>query len=659
MRLSLAYISIALGCTFVGYGQSEDTLKTVEVFAKADSIHTFSVINAAVPLYKFNEERLQNLGVHDIGQALKQVPGANIKDYGGIGGISTISFRSLGANHTSVELDDFILPSLQSGTVNLNQFTIFGVEALELSTGQVQHLTASAAAYQKSNLISVFSKIGSAPKFKTEVQAMGSYQSVQLGQAGLLIKQKIGKYFTFGIQSMIRDGNGAYAYSKTNGDSTYTANRSPSNLKNTQLRTVLQFQEKNHYFSIASSISKQTQKLPGAVILYNPYNHQYLGQDQQNISFKYQFKNKQHYLGINAFHRKENTVYTDSAYLNSVGYLSNSYLINEQGVGFMYRYFLGSPTQAVFIGSDLISGSLTGNQYFQNPSRQSIISVVGITKWLYRFKFQGNITHQHIEDKGLEQGSSYQKYSPLIAIAYLPFDHSKIRFRTHYKNTYRLPSFNDLYYNLIGNKNLKPENVSSLNVGITYSKKLKFFKLETSVDLYQNQVENKIVAIPTQNLFNWSIQNIGNVSARGIDFSIQALKTFKKIKIIANVGQNFNQSIDQTIGNNFSFGHQIPYTPIYNGMYNLSISKEKQTLNVNVIHSGARYALNQNIPSNYLKGFTDIAIGYSYKYSIKKQADLTFFLNLNNILNNNYEVIKSFPMPGRHLVFKMIFNFKK
>ena len=63
---------------------------------------------------------------------------------------------------------------------------------------------------------------------------------------------------------------------------------------------------------------------------------------------------------------------------------------------------------------------------------------------------------------------------------------------------------------------------------------MKFFKLETSVDLYQNQVENKIVAIPTQNLFNWSIQNIGNVSARGIDFSIQALKTFNPGLIIAD-----------------------------------------------------------------------------------------------------------------------------
>ncbi|MFD1552072.1 hypothetical protein DNU06_00760 [Putridiphycobacter roseus] len=659
MKLLLLNISIAIGCPFIGFGQFRDTLKTVEIFAKADSIHTFSVINSAVPLYQFNAEKLLNIGVRDVGEALKQVPGANIKDYGGIGGVSTISFRSLGANHTSVELDDFILPSLQSGAVNLNQFNIFGVDKLALSTGQVQHNTASAAAYQKANLISIFSTIGSKPKYQTEIQAMGGYQTIQLGQIGLLIKQRINKKFTIGIQAMGREGQGAYTFKYKNVDSTYVAKRSASNLKNYQVRGVLQYHHKKQHLLLSSSWNQQSQKLPGAVILYNPFNHQFLSQNQTNTQLKYHFDNSKHYFGAQSFYRNGTTLYTDSAYLNSLGYLQNTYNIKEKGAGVMYRYFLGSKTQSVFIGSDFVSGSLNGSQYSATPHRRELISVIGFTKWLYRFKIQSNLTHQYIKDESLTQVNNYDKLSPLIAIAYLPFHQEKIRFRAHYKNTYRLPSFNDLYYNLIGNKNLQPENVTAINTGITYSKKWPATALEISIDAYQNQITNKIVAIPTQNLFNWSIQNIGNVKATGMDISLQILKKFQNFTVITNIGQNLNKSVDQTPENIFSYGHQIPYTPTYNATYNLALVLKAHYFNINMMHTGSRYTLNQNITENYLPGFIDLSISYSYKYSLKKYSDLSFYIHLNNIIGKNYEVIKSFPMPGRHVIFKLIFNLKK
>ena len=84
-----------------------------------------------------------------------------------------------------------------------------------------------------------------------------------------------------------------------------------------------------------------------------------------------------------------------------------------------------------------------------------------------------------------------------------------------------MPSFNDLYYGRIGNPDLIPENTRQLNLGTGLSTKpLPGQELSLSLDVYANRVENKIVAYPTQNVFIWTMLNLGEVSIKGADFSL-------------------------------------------------------------------------------------------------------------------------------------------
>lgn len=89
--------------------------------------------------------------------------------------------------------------------------------------------------------------------------------------------------------------------------------------------------------------------------------------------------------------------------------------------------------------------------------------------------------------------------------------------RSFYKRTFALPTFNDLYYNLIGNTNLKPEQAHLFNAGVSYNFKHKNWYTEFSADGFYNLIEDKIIAIPTKDLFNWSMQNIGKVNVIGYD----------------------------------------------------------------------------------------------------------------------------------------------
>jgi len=116
------YLSL-FSCLFLFYANSQntDTLKVVEVLSKKDSILKITVLNSSVPHYILPKDKLNELSAKDIGDALKYIPGTYIKDYGGIGGIKTVSYRSLGAGHTNVEIDGVILPNTQTAAINLSQ----------------------------------------------------------------------------------------------------------------------------------------------------------------------------------------------------------------------------------------------------------------------------------------------------------------------------------------------------------------------------------------------------------------------------------------------------------------------------------------------------------------------------------------------------------
>jgi len=643
---------------FYANSQNPDTLKVVEVLSKKDSILKITVLNSSVPHYILTKDKLNELSAKDIGDALKYIPGTYIKDYGGIGGIKTVSYRSLGAGHTNVEIDGVILPNTQTAAINLSQFDVFSISKLEMSSGQVQNHYSTASSYVKSNLISIYSNLFDLPIKKINIKLMGNISSINAYQGALFFQQKLSKHLSFGLQSLYQFGNGTYNFNIQNIDSTYSAERQDSDLQNIKIKGAFTYHKNKLKFQLNSNYTDNKQKLPGAVVLYNPYNDQSLKTITLNSTFTGQYKTKTIAIGTNVFIQNNQTIYRDNHYLNAAGYLENQYVNKTIGGGFIFNKFLKFETQRLFIGSDFKQANLTGDQFGNSPIRKNINSVIGFSKWLWKIKLQANLNHQYIYDKTPNNYREISHFSPFISLAYIPFKKNKFRIRSHYKNNYRLPSFNDLYYNAIGNSNLKAENAKSFNIGLTYGISIKTRTFETTLDIYQNNIEDKIVAIPTKNLFNWSMQNIGNVLSRGADISFLYAYKKKHISFLFSTSQSYNYSIDVTEKTSLTYEHQIPYTPKYNASYTSTFGYKKNNLSLSLIHTGNRYVLNENIPFNTLEGFIDLGIGISRTFKLKNQS-IYSKLQIANILNTNYEVIKSFPMPGRHFNLKIVYIFNQ
>ena len=121
----------------VAYGQQIDTmayheLSGVEVVEKVRP----SVTREGTPLQIMDRAGIDRLGVQDLSEAVKRFSGVTVQDYGGIGGLKTVSVRSLGAKHTAVSYDGVTITDAQSGQVDISRFSLDNVEMVSLSIGQ-------------------------------------------------------------------------------------------------------------------------------------------------------------------------------------------------------------------------------------------------------------------------------------------------------------------------------------------------------------------------------------------------------------------------------------------------------------------------------------------------------------------------------------------
>jgi len=288
---------------------------------------------------------------------------------------------------------------------------------------------------------------------------------------------------------------------------------------------------------------------------------------------------------------------------------------------------------------------------FARPTRFSLLSVLAArfvsNEVLATASMLSTITNESVEVG--EAAANQRRLSPYLSVAYKPFAEHDLRLRFFYKNIFRLPGFNDLYYARTGNAGLLPEFTNQLNAGITYALSyadwLPLFSV--TADVYRNYVKDKIVALPTKNIFIWSMVNLGKVQVDGLDLTVETSFMAKdKIVVLLGGTYTYQQALDVTTAGSNTYGHQIPYTPRVSGSGKLGVETPWVDVSYSLLWSGDRYAGYQNYAENRLPGYVDHSVSVSRDFNISNYV-LSFNVEALNLSDENYAVVKWFPMPGR------------
>jgi len=645
-------------------------------------------LRSSSPLQLLSSKQLTQLNALQVSDAVKFFSGAVVKDYGGIGGLKTVSVRSLGASHTAVSYDGIIVNDNQTGQLDIGRFSLDNVEALTLHNGQSDQIFQPARQFGSAAVLNIRSR-------NPLESASTRHVSFRTGSFGLLnpsffYSKKLNSRLAASISAEWLRAHGRYPYKlyyHPSGTGDFTSEtRTNSDVENLRVEGALHARLSLHETAWLKAYYYQASRgLPGATILYATENFSTQRLNDRTFFVRGHYNrefNRLWSVQWNANYHRGNLVYTDTAYLNAEGRQYSNYTQQEayNSLSVLYRVV---PGLSVSFSSDAIAGSMSAGfendrltQEFAHPRRFTFLNVLAakyVNEWLLA---TGSLLSTSVIEQvrtGTAAGGRH-RLSPYASMTWKPFTDEDLRFRAFYKHIFRLPTFNDLYYSRIGNAGLRPETTRQWNLGLSWTgTPLGWLPLiSITADGYHNRVRDKIIAVPTKNIFVWSMVNLGEVAITGADISAESSFALGNGFALVVAGTySYQRALDITDAGSGTYRHQIAYTPRVSGSARAGLTTPWAELSYSAVWSGKRYATGENFAENRLPGYSDQGISvsreiggtagrrkkdsdvagpYPHTPEAGKEASPRFLIRaeLNNLFNEQYAVVRWYPMPGRN-----------
>ncbi len=618
-------------------------------------------VTSTIPVQTLSRQDISQLGIQNMADAVRRFAGANVKDYGGIGGLKTVSIRNMGAAHTAVSYDGVTVSNCQAGQIDIGRFSLDNVSMLSLAIGQNEDMLQSARLYASAGVLNIEIE---KPHFTNERNYAFQTQ-IKGGSFGYVSPsvrwwQKINKRTRLSVDGMFLRADGNYPFILVNGKYVTKEKRNNSDIYSLQGEANLyhsfkdesELDVKGYYF-----YSKRG--LPGAVTLYNPIADETLWDENAFIQARY----KKHFspqwsVQAQAKYNHGWNKYEDlgAEYTNGVYHAKHRQDEYYLSATVLYHPMTSLSVALAQDGSvNMLRSNLPDCPF---PTRYTSQTALNIRYQQGFITATGTLINTFITES-VEEGEKpkdFNRLAPSVSVSLQPWKDESLYLRLMYKSTFRTPTFNDLYYYRLGNRNLRPEKANEYNIGITWSRPLFSFLdyFSITADGYYNEVTDKIVAFPTT--YAWRMANYGKVHATGMDITLATATSISKdIKLIMSGSYTWQQAIDLTEPDSKSYKDQLPYTPEHSG--NVSAIIETPWLNVgySIVGVSKRYCLSQNIPENKIDGYMEHTASLSREFSFKHYK-LQLQAEVANLTNEQYDVIKYYPMPGRS--WRIIGTFK-
>lgn len=617
-----------------------------------------------IPSQTLGGEELKKLNSLSVADALRYFSGLQLKDYGGVGGIKTVNIRSMGTNHLGIFYDGIELGNAQNGQIDLGQFSLDNVEEISLYNGQRSAIFQPASDFGNAGSVYIRTK---APRFmlgrRYNFSLKAKYGSSDTFRFSSLWEQKLSDHISSSLSTGVLTSSGRYKfrYRRVTEDNTVaydtTAVRHNGDIWAFRVEGNVRGGIADGYWNVKAYTYHSERGIPGAIVNNvwrrgeRQWDHNTFGQAVFQKSFGDKFSTKAlakyAYYVTRYVNNDETQIHVDNTYRQQEMYFSTSNvyeILSKWSVSMSY---------------DFKWNKLNANMVdFAFPHRYSNFVSLATALTLSRIQAQASVVEQVVKDH-VKYGASSPSRStltPAFFVNVYPFNSKLLAVRAFAKKSFRMPTFNDLYYADMGNSKLNPESALQYDLGFVLNKDwtqgvVDHFRLQ--VDGYYNTVHDKIVAYPKGQQFRWTMLNLGKVHIKGVDAMAEVgLEPAKDLKVTARLQYTYQDARDVTNPNTSYYKDQIPYIPWNSGSAIMALSWREWDLSYSFIYSGERYSQQENILYNHLQPWYthDMSVVYhARKWSAR--------LDVNNIFSQDYDVILNYPMPKRNYMLTLEYNF--
>lgn len=219
-----------------------------------------------------------------------------------------------------------------------------------------------------------------------------------------------------------------------------------------------------------------------------------------------------------------------------------------------------------------------------------------------------------------------------------------LKLKAKIARNYRLPTFNDLYWEPGGNSGLLPESGWSEDLGWIFHGKSGRWDWEFTVTGFNRRIRNWILWARREGQSFFSPQNIAEVWSRGVEnrFNLHLKLPFAELAVSG--GYDFTRSTNEKAikSPKIEAGAQLFYVPRHQVFGEVSIRKNGFQAVVFHRFTGAVTGLNEAVPYFSISSFRAQYAHFRGRWSG------TLFLHIENLWNADYKVIERRPMPGRY-----------
>ena len=663
-RITVIVIVLLWAITAVG----QDTLKrqslpAVRITGKVAP----SESRSQTPVQVVTDEKIERLNATQLSDALRGISSLVIRDYGGVGGVKTVSARGLGSQFSTLTIDGVAVSDCQNGQVDLGRYMLDNVDYVSFANGNTDNIFQTARSFAAGNVIDVQSKEPKVQQWnKTDMKLRMEGGSFGLINPSLLWEQYVSSKLSMSLSANYMQTDGDYPftlyYTNSRNDSSSREYRKNSEVKmGVADLNIFYRPTANQKLTAKVHYNQSYRNLPGPTTFYTQKTSERMYDKVFFTQINYQnVISPKCKIQVNGKYNLSECIYEDTAYLNADGYLRNEYLQQEGYLSAAVQYNICKDLKVAYSTDGAINTLHSNMQNNNDVERYSWLNVLAMNYSSKHISLSANVLSTTINEYVCDTFTKdYQRFSPYVGISLKPWEDYNLRIRYFFKENYRIPNFNEMYYYTIA-KDLNPEKALQNNLGISYMDYIgEHSYLSTSIDGYYNRVTDKIVAIPSQSLFLWSMMNIGRVDILGLDARVEvSLSNFAhNLTLSAAVNYSYQSALDKTAAGSKTYNQQIPYTPKHSGGAMLYLEVPRYfDIGYNVICVGNRYRMAQNTDNNLVRGYVDQSIILSKNIELKS-GRLTVQAQVLNFFDVQYEVIKNYPMMGRNYKINVTYTF--
>ena len=667
------------------------------------------VTRSATPFHLLEREQFQRLGVTDVADALHNIPGITLRDYGGAGGMKTVSVRGYGARHTGISYDGVMLSDCQSGEIDISRYSLDNVSELALNIGDNDDIFIPARQATNPAVLSIQTLRLPSADTKGHLTAQMKLGSFGLVSPYVRYEQSVTPKLAFSVEGEHTYAKNDYPFTLHNYTLVTRETRTHSRMKQGHAEMNMAWQPtgqilvggKVYYYD-------NDRQLPGMVRLYTNLSGENLRERNAFVQafVRMQLTSKFLLKAIAKYNWAE-SVYTDDLYAGGVN--DASYWQREAYTSAALLYVANEKWSFDYSG-DYSFNNLNGSSWrtlVGKPYRLTVLQSATARYRIPRLTVLGRLLYSLYlnESKRGESARNMRRLSPSLSLSYKLVPDEELYVRASYKNIFRSPTFNESYYYHYGSTDLAPEVTDQFNVGLTWGiftkdeiRRTKDEGRETmtmtmtmtedegrrvmddgrestmtmtgdegrrtmgegtqvrvTLDAYYNRLRDMIVSVP-YNMFVWSCVNVGKVRILGVDGTLNLSHHLNAKHLVILTGNfSYQRAQNRTNPHSPNYNKQIAYMPEYS--WAAAVSYENPWVNLSVHGHGisSRWPNNDHYAGTLIRGYQEFGVTAYRAFSWGRHR-MEGRVDVKNLLDEQYELVGHYPMPGRSWQISILYK---